>query len=89
MIYVDPLLKWPTRIRCFKDGSSHLFADTVTELHQFAGRLMLSREWFQDKPGFPHYDLTVRKRSEAVRLGAVELERNAAIAKWRELKTPV
>lgn len=60
---------------------SHLTADTVEELHAFAGRLGLRRSYFQ--PGRPdaapgsfsaegwHYDLTAGKRAQALRLGAV------------------
>lgn len=64
---------------------SHLFADTREELHEFAARLGLRRDWFQDpcvdgkpfpaKPGSPHaemwhYDVTAGKREQAIRLGA-------------------
>jgi hypothetical protein len=56
----------------------HLFADTQDELHAFAARLGLRRSWFQPGParrdGSPspywHYDLTARKRQQALRLGA-------------------
>ena len=56
----------------------HLFADTQDELHAFAARLGLRRSWFQPGPargdGSPspywHYDLTARKRHQALRLGA-------------------
>ena len=57
---------------------SHLFADTQEELHQFAAQLGLRRSYFQ--PGRPrsdgspsphwHFDLTVGKRQQAIRLGA-------------------
>jgi hypothetical protein len=68
---VDELIKWPTNIRCFKAGSCHLSADTVEELHAFAARLGLRREWFQNHPKMPHYDLTKSRREQALRLGAV------------------
>lgn len=74
-VYVDPLLKYPTKIRCFKSGSCHLLADTLEELHEFADRLGLRREWFQNHPRWPHYDLTRNKRALAVRLGATEVDR--------------
>jgi Protein of unknown function (DUF4031) len=57
---------------------SHLTADTQDELHEFAARLGLRREWFQ--PGRPrgdgtpspfwHYDVTAGKRALAIRMGA-------------------
>jgi hypothetical protein len=56
-----------------------MFADSLDDLHAFAKRLGLKREWFQAKPRFPHYDLTPSKRPQAVRLGAVEVEHEFAI----------
>lgn len=51
----------------------HLVADDVVELHAFARRLGLQREWFQNKGRFPHYDISQSKRALAVKLGAVEI----------------
>jgi hypothetical protein len=67
---VDELQVWPTKIRCFKNGSAHLTADTLEELHAFAKRLGLKREWFQEHWSAPHYDLTPGKRARALELGA-------------------
>mgnify|MGYP003516645513 CR=1 FL=1 len=85
-VYVDPEMTWPTKIKCFKNGSSHLFADTEDELHAMAKRLGLKREWFQDASVFHHYDLSPAKRILAVKLGVIELERNDAVMKMREIK---
>ncbi len=74
-VYVDPILKWPTKIRCFKPGSCHMMADDLDELHAFARRLGLKRAWFQPHPRWPHYDLTVGRRARAVVLGAQEVGR--------------
>ena len=49
-----------------------MYADTVEELHAFARKIGLRREWFQNKPRLPHYDLNKSRREAAVRLGAVE-----------------
>lgn len=71
-IYIDEFRHWaPTRIRCFKAGSSHLTADTVEELHAFADQLGLRRSWFQDRRGCPHYDLSKKRWVMAVKFGAV------------------
>lgn len=73
-VYVDPLTRvsitddWPFSHSC------HLIADTLNELHEFAERLGLKRNWFQNKR-VPHYDLTKNKRYQAVRLGAKEITR--------------
>lgn len=77
-VYVDPLFDtrgwsdaWPYAFAC------HLMADSDEELHAFAARLGLRRSWHQARPphSVSHYDLTVRKRSRAVLLGAVEVDR--------------
>lgn len=48
----------------------HMMADTEEELHAFAARLMMKREWFQGD----HYDLVPSKRARAVELGAKEVD---------------
>ena len=68
-VYVDEVMRWPTKIRCFKAGSCHLTADSVEELHAFAERLGMRRGWFQGGR-VPHYDLTPQRREAALRLGA-------------------
>lgn len=81
MVYLDRLRDWGWS----KGPSCHLIADTVEELHRFAARLGLKREWFQTHGG-PHYDLTAGKRALAVRLGATELENRAFVVKLREVR---
>jgi alkanesulfonate monooxygenase SsuD/methylene tetrahydromethanopterin reductase-like flavin-dependent oxidoreductase (luciferase family) len=85
MIYVDALFatkptpKWPYLKAC------HLFGDNHEELHAFAHRLGLKREWFQDhhsNPRMHHYDLTISKRSLAVVRGAQEI---ASIEEYKKL----
>jgi hypothetical protein len=49
-----------------------MYADTNEELHEFAAKIGLRREWFQKSTSGPHYDLTVRRRAAAVKLGAIE-----------------
>lgn len=70
MTYVDELRVWPTRIACFRAGSCHLTADTLDELHAFAGRIGLRRQWAQLDGRVPHYDLTAAKRDLAIACGA-------------------
>jgi hypothetical protein len=63
------------------DRWSHLVADTDEELHAFAERLGMRREWFQgrtSRPHHAHYDVPERARAEALDHGAVEVT-------WREL----
>lgn len=59
--------------RSYAGRWSHLFADSKEELHEFAAKLGLKREWFQDKGDHLwHYDVTAAKRRKAVALGAQE-----------------
>lgn len=77
-IYVDNLIacnasqskRWAYKKAC------HLFADSEDELHIFAAKLGLRREWYQDhhpNSAFHHYDITENKRREAIKLGAVAI----------------
>jgi hypothetical protein len=40
-------------------------------LHSVARRIGQKRDWFQPKPGFPHYDLVAHLRERAIAAGAV------------------
>lgn len=51
----------------------HMVSDDLIELHAFAKRLGLRREWFQDQGRFPHYDISQTKRRLAINLGAIEI----------------
>lgn len=83
-VYVDAIIKWPTPIRCFKNGSCHMIADTLEELHDMAKKIGLKREWFQNTKT-PHYDLTVSKRAMVVKLGAIELALRDFVEKKRSI----
>jgi len=50
---------------------THLVSDTLDELHEFAQRNGLRREWFQYHADHPHYDITADWRKKiALKLGA-------------------
>ncbi len=76
-IYVDPISKCAKKAgfsRWRWDESCHMFADSLEELHRFAAMIGMKRSWFQmGRTGIPHYDLTRRRRVEAVKAGAIEL----------------
>lgn len=59
----------------------HLWADTPEELHAFAARLGLRRDWFQRPPkaSWPHYDVSLSKKADAIRLGAIRTDRYGAL----------
>lgn len=81
-VYVDELRVWGhAKHRCFKQGSCHLTADTTEELHEFAKRIGMRREWFQAQSSTPHYDLTPAKRAAALLAGAVFVSAREQAAK--------
>lgn len=75
MIYVDQYPEWivPKGHKFYKGG--HLFGTDLDELHKFALKIGLRREWYQGgKDHFPHYDLTHGKRQLAIKRGATMVE---------------
>jgi len=65
-VFVDnERIAWRGKLWC------HLVAESLSELHAFAGRLGLQRSWFQDKASYPHYDVTTEVRERALRQGAL------------------
>ncbi|MGH2867732.1 MAG: DUF4031 domain-containing protein [Solirubrobacteraceae bacterium] len=70
-------------------GGGHLQADTLKELHEFADRIGLRREWFQSKPGRPendHYDLTREGRELALEFGAIAEDRTAGARRRQAIR---
>jgi hypothetical protein len=75
MVYVDEIRDyrdWETLPKHLRRLWSHMVADSLEELHAMADAIGMRRSWFQDKPGFPHYDITPPKRAMAIRKGALE-----------------
>jgi len=75
-IYVDAAVHaWRGQTWC------HLFSPDIEGLHDFARRLGLRRSWFQDpstsrKVSWPHYDIVDARRTRAIAMGAVALDRH-------------
>lgn len=66
-IYVD-FPCWPKRRLVY----GHMMTNgDIRELHDFAARLGLKRAWFQNKPGHPHYDVSIGQYYKAIRFGAI------------------
>ena len=77
-VFVDYLYEYPEEMidrKARKYGKvwSHLFGDDIDELHLFAKGIGLRRDYFQNRPTFPHYDLTPNKRNIAILRGAKEV----------------
>lgn len=91
VIFVDPIQQWPTPIKCFQPGSSHLHTlpGHLDLLQTFAlGALALNPAWFQHKE-CPHFDLTLRKHQLAIDCGAVEINRRQFVDhlhQWRQFR---
>lgn len=74
-VYVDEMVACSRNRNWPYDQACHLVADSVKELHEFARRLGLRHSWFQSR-SLPHYDLTIGMRFKAIKLGAIEVDRN-------------
>lgn len=81
IVYVDFLFGMISRFPSAKEAGEehghrwcHLWCDPGNEkaLHVLAVRIGMKRRWFQDRDGFPHYDLLPTHRDAALREGAVE-----------------
>lgn len=72
-VYVDNMFR-PAQITGRPAKWSHMFADSTAELLAFARRLGLRSDWIQHAGTHrEHFDVTTTVRTEAVRLGAVEI----------------
>lgn len=82
-VYIDTARnKFGRMIMC------HMIADTPSELHKMAAAIGLQRQWYQspDKASFPHYDLSLSQRYNAVFNGAVVLTRRELVRVMRHKK---
>lgn len=57
-----------------------MYADSLAELHAMAKLIGMKRDWFQDRPGLPHYDLVPARRILALKFGAVEQSARQMVA---------
>lgn len=63
----------------------HMLADSETELHRMAAAIGLRREWFQRD----HYDLSLTRKEDAIRRGAVEVTSRAMVGIRRRYRVRV
>jgi hypothetical protein len=64
----------------------HMIADTPEELHAMAAKIGMRREWFQGKSSFPHYDVCLSRKRQAIKYGATVLQRLDFINKKRQIE---
>ena len=60
----------------------HMMADTAEELHAMAQRIGMRREWFQGD----HYDVSLTRKEDARRRGAIEVTTRAMVAIRRRFR---
>lgn len=58
--------------------------DEIAELNRMADNIGLKREWLQNDPYHPHYDVTRSKRAMAIRHGAKEVTSQEMVLMNRE-----
>lgn len=81
-VYVDSEgIQWRGRSWC------HLVADSLDELHAFAAQLGLKRHWFQERSYYPHYDVTMSVRDKAIRIGAIDADRETIITRCKLMRS--
>lgn len=82
-VYVDDMHKVPMG-RFGRMKMCHMIADTREELLAMADKIGIDRHWLQ-KAGTPHehFDVSLAKRAEAVKAGAVEITMRELAMKTR------
>jgi hypothetical protein len=86
-IYVDEIRTYEHTQLPYKNWCHMAVEGDIEHLHEFARTLGLKREWFQDKPKAPHYDLIPSKRDAAIKLGAVPVESGILLERcWPALR---
>lgn len=70
-VYVDEIVEYGHGPTCLRKGSSHMWADTLEELHSMADAIGMKRAWFQAGGTIDHYDVTPARRAKALELGAI------------------
>jgi hypothetical protein len=80
-VYVDEVMNHGGSATFRWKQSCHMYSDSLEELHAFAKKIGLKREWFQDKR-VPHYDLNASRHAAAIKKGAVQHDRRQAVEFW-------
>ena len=85
MIMVDELKDYLPAPGRMAGRWCHLTTDgDLEDLHEFAQSIGLKREWFQEHPRVPHYDLRPSKRERALEAGAVFVSAREQALRRRE-----
>ena len=84
-IYVDELYDYGK-----KGKWCHMASDNPNpeELHDFAYKIGLKHQWFQNHPLHPHYDLRPSMRTKAIKNGAIPVTRQQLVLKTSKFFNP-
>lgn len=89
LVMVDTLTPCANNSNWRWDKACHMTCRDIAALHSFAKQIGLRREWFQNHPKLPHYDLNATRRRAAVQAGAVEITREQLCDEmdhWHEMR---
>lgn len=64
----------------------HMLADSLQELHEFAAFIEVDKRLFHRDASYPHYDVTVQMRENAIKNGALPADRKKIIECAKKLK---
>lgn len=81
-VYVDPLMQCVPNRNWKWDQSCHMVADSPDELHKFARKIGLRREWAQENSIILHYDLNPSKRNTAIKHGAIPITHRTIVVEF-------
>lgn len=80
-VYVDN-----ARNRLGRMVMCHMVADTAAELHEMAQAIGMQFSWFQPR-SWPHYDVCLSRRAQAVERGAVEVTQRELVRIIQKLRS--
>ncbi|MHB0998190.1 MAG: DUF4031 domain-containing protein [Armatimonadota bacterium] len=55
--------------------------ESIEDLHKFASKIGMKREWFQDKPHHQHYDVLGTRVNNALNEGAIVVNTKVYLAR--------
>ena len=88
MIYVDWLMPHGWKMYGRSVESCHMFSDkSKDELNEFALKIGLKKRYLQkSSSGVLHYDLVSSVRIKAIKMGALEIQREKYIKTMKKIK---
>lgn len=85
MIYID-IPTWQKSGAKSRKKYSHLIADSLQELHEFALKIKIKKHFFHSSAKIKHYDVAEEMFQIAVDAGAVIIDSREIVKLGREMK---